>query len=69
MINCINNAGYNLLIQLASSLCLIPYFLCAAFGLKTATRPGTQAGAFLVTSAVATLRRLVDLRRRPELPC
>lgn len=55
VINCINNAGYNLLIQLASSLCLIPYFLCAAFGLKTATRPGTQAGAFLVTSAVATL--------------
>ncbi|ACO73088.1 probable amino acid permease [Laribacter hongkongensis HLHK9] len=47
--------GYNLLIQLASSLCLIPYFLCAAFGLKTATRPGAQAGAFLVTSAVATL--------------
>lgn len=55
VINCINNAGYNLLIQLASSLCLIPYFLCAAFGLKTATRPGTQAGGFLVTSAVATL--------------
>lgn len=32
--NCINSSGYNKLIQLAASMCLIPYLLCAGFALK-----------------------------------
>ena len=33
--NCANASGYNKLIQLGSSMALIPYWLCAAFALKT----------------------------------
>lgn len=33
--NCVNTSGYSKLIQLASSMALIPYWLCAAYALKT----------------------------------
>ncbi len=47
IVNYLNDAGYNILIQLASSMALIPYLLCAAFGLKV-TMENKQRSASLV---------------------
>ena len=44
ILNHLNGAGYNLLIQLASAMCLIPYLLCASFALRLALRSPTRSG-------------------------
>lgn len=49
VINHFNQAGYNILIQLASSMCLIPYLLCAAFSFKLARASG-KAGLCVLTA-------------------
>ncbi|NDV13075.1 amino acid permease [Crenobacter sp. HX-7-9] len=54
VINHFNEAGYNILIQLASSMALIPYFLCAAFGLKLALGAPSGRGGMLAVTALGT---------------
>lgn len=50
--NCINASGYSKLIQLASSMALIPYWLCAAYALKTMYQnPPDKKKAFMFTLA------------------
>lgn len=55
IINHLNNAGYNLLIQLASAMALIPYLLCAAFSLKLAWSSPSKCTGLIVTTALGTI--------------
>ncbi len=55
IINHFNGAGYNLLIQLASSMALIPYLLCAAFGLKLALKAEVRSITLIGLTALGTL--------------
>ena len=55
IINHLNNAGYNLLIQLASAMALIPYLLCAAFSLKLAWSAPARTARLLSLTLLGTL--------------
>ncbi|NDV11267.1 basic amino acid/polyamine antiporter [Crenobacter caeni] len=55
VINHFNEAGYNILIQLASSMALIPYLLCAAFGLKLALAARVRSGTLVGLTALGTV--------------
>ena len=50
----LNDAGYNILIQLASSMALIPYLLCAAFGLKLAIKAEVRNTTLIALTALGT---------------
>lgn len=50
-----NSAGYNKLIQLASSMALIPYWLCAAFALKEALKGNGSKGMAFLFAGVSTI--------------
>ena len=52
--NFFNASGYNKLIQLASSMCLIPYWLCAAFALKMALKGQGSKGMAFIFAGVST---------------
>jgi arginine:ornithine antiporter/lysine permease len=54
VINHLNDAGYNILIQLASSMALIPYLLCAAFGLKLAIKAEVRNTTLIALTALGT---------------
>ena len=53
--NYFNASGYNKLIQLASSMCLIPYWLCAAFALKEAARGNGSKTMAVIFGLVSTI--------------
>lgn len=55
VINYVNDAGYNILIQLASSMALIPYLFCAAFGFKCAIKNKKYIVYLLVLSFVGSI--------------
>lgn len=50
-----NEAGYNKLIQLATSMALIPYLLCAAFSFKLALKAESKSGPFLLMTGLGTI--------------
>ncbi|MBP6345486.1 MAG: amino acid permease [Neisseriaceae bacterium] len=53
--NFYNASGYNKIIQLASSMCLIPYWLCSAFALKEAFKGQGNKVMALLFAAVSTI--------------
>lgn len=53
--NYMNSAGYNELIKLASSMCLIPYFLCAAFALKETLKGHATKGLMVAFSLISVV--------------
>ena len=55
VLNHLNGAGYNLLIQLASAMCLIPYLLCAGFVLQLALRSERIAAPQVALAALGTI--------------
>ncbi|PSV49115.1 basic amino acid/polyamine antiporter [Photobacterium indicum] len=55
VINYVNDAGYNILIQLASSMALIPYLLCAGFGLKLALKNKQHAVSLLLMTSIGSV--------------
>lgn len=54
-INHFDESGYNAVIKLATSMVLIPYFLCAAYALKLALKSSQRTLALLLTTAVGTI--------------
>ncbi|RQW29300.1 amino acid permease [Rhodobacteraceae bacterium CH30] len=55
VINHLNDAGYNILIQLASSMALIPYLLCAGFGLRLALKAKVKSVTLVALTALGTV--------------
>lgn len=55
IINYFNDSGYNVLIQLASSMALIPYLLCAFFTFRLALSAQKRSLWLLTFSGIATL--------------
>ena len=54
--NYFNDAGYNRLIQLGSSMALIPYWLCAAFALRVAWKnPVTRKNWIMPVALIGTI--------------
>lgn len=53
--NCLNSSGYEKLIQLAASMCLIPYLLSAGFSLKETWKTPNIKTAAIVFSAVSVI--------------
>ena len=54
IMNHFSDAGYNLLIQLSSSLALIPYLLCAGFALKLAMKQESKDIKLLALTSLGT---------------
>ncbi|WP_299735060.1 basic amino acid/polyamine antiporter [uncultured Endozoicomonas sp.] len=54
IVNHFNGTGYNILIQLASSMALIPYLLCAAFGLKLALKAEARCRTLILITSLGT---------------
>ncbi|MXJ82337.1 basic amino acid/polyamine antiporter [Klebsiella michiganensis] len=52
IVNYYNGSGYNILVQLASSMCLIPYLLCAGCALRIALQPQYKS-SFLISLSLA----------------
>lgn len=50
-----NSSGYEKIIQLASSMCLIPYLLCAAFALKETLKGKSTKGMMVGFSALSVV--------------
>ncbi|AGH81665.1 amino acid permease [Psychromonas sp. CNPT3] len=55
IINYLNDAGYNILIQLASSMALIPYLLCASFAFKLALKSKKRSFGLLAFTSLGTI--------------
>ncbi|KPU83147.1 amino acid APC transporter [Psychromonas sp. PRT-SC03] len=55
IINYFNDAGYNILIQLSSSMALIPYLLCATFAFRLAYKAQKRSLWLLAFTGIGTL--------------